>query len=251
MEKMIIPTAEPFFMPGGKTGCVLVHGFTGTPKEMRLMGAYLAEHDLTVLAIRLPGHATDIADMKRVRWKDWLASVEDGIDILSNCCENIFVAGLSLGGILSLLTACIYPINGAIAMATPFSLQSDWRLKFAKQFSIIKPYINKAKSDMIDKDTSKRHVDYDAYPTRSLAEVDAMMHILRAQLTKINIPILLINSRGDPSAPIEHAEQYSTLIPSKDLECVTLEKSGHVVTEDIERQKVFSAALDFINKHKK
>ncbi|MBW1888041.1 MAG: hypothetical protein JRI52_06790, partial [Deltaproteobacteria bacterium] len=135
--------------------------------------------------------------------------------------------------------------------ATPFSLQSNWQLKFAKQFSIIKPYITKGKSDTIDKDTSKRHVDYDAYPTRSLAEVDAMMHILRAQLTEINTPILLINSRGDPSAPIEHAEQYSTLIPSKDLERVTLEKSGHVVTEDIERQKVFSAALDFINKHKK
>jgi len=101
MEKIIIPTAEPFFMPGGNTGCVLVHGFTGTPKEMRLMGEYLSEQGLTVLGIRLPGHATDLPDMIRVKWKDWLAAVEDGINILSNCCENIFVAGLSMGGILS------------------------------------------------------------------------------------------------------------------------------------------------------
>jgi len=38
---MIIPTAEPFYFPGNKIGCLLVHGFTGTPKEMRWMGEYL------------------------------------------------------------------------------------------------------------------------------------------------------------------------------------------------------------------
>jgi carboxylesterase len=41
MDKSIISTAEPFFLPGGKTGCVLVHGFTGSPKEMRMIGDYL------------------------------------------------------------------------------------------------------------------------------------------------------------------------------------------------------------------
>jgi len=78
-----------------------------------------------------------------------------------------------------------------------------------------------------------------------------MLHILHSHLKEIDIPILLINSRGDLTAPVEHAEQYSTLIPSQDLKCITLEKSGHVVTEDIERQIVFTAVLDFINKFKK
>src|SRR6266545_2885177 len=52
----IIPTAEPFLLPGNKTGCLLIHGFTGTPKEMRWMGEYLnREHGFTWLDARPEG----------------------------------------------------------------------------------------------------------------------------------------------------------------------------------------------------
>jgi carboxylesterase len=53
MDPFIIPSAEPFYFPGGKTGCLLVHGFTGSPKEMRWMGEYLAGQGYTVLGVRL------------------------------------------------------------------------------------------------------------------------------------------------------------------------------------------------------
>jgi len=46
---MIIPTAEPFFLPGNRVGCLLVHGFTGAPKEMRWMGEFLNQQGYTVL----------------------------------------------------------------------------------------------------------------------------------------------------------------------------------------------------------
>ena len=44
----IIPTAEPFFIPAGPTGCLLIHGFTGSPKEMRWMGEYLAREGISM-----------------------------------------------------------------------------------------------------------------------------------------------------------------------------------------------------------
>ncbi|MBI1854527.1 MAG: carboxylesterase, partial [Chloroflexi bacterium] len=64
----IIPTAEPFFLPGSKTGCLLIHGFTGAPKEMRWMGEYLADKGYSVLGVRLAGHATRPEDMIRSNW---------------------------------------------------------------------------------------------------------------------------------------------------------------------------------------
>ena len=56
----IIPTTEPFFFQGdsSKPACLLIHGFTGTPKEMRWMGEYLFRQGYTCLGIRLAGHAT-------------------------------------------------------------------------------------------------------------------------------------------------------------------------------------------------
>ena len=249
MKRIIIPTAEPFYFPGDKTGCLLVHGFTGSPKEMRMMGEFLTNKGKTVLGIRLTGHATNISDMPRTRWQDWFACVEDGINILTGACEHIFIAGLSMGGLLALLAASIYPIDGAIAMSTPYSISSDWRIKLAKPLSIFSPFVKKEKSEPDDQKMEKRHVEYEAYPTRSIAELNELISTLKKNLSKINIPILLINSKQDKKVPIAHAEKYIHQILSSNIEHITLEMSGHVITEDIEREKVFNETLDFINKY--
>jgi carboxylesterase len=94
-QNLIIPSAEPFFHPGGGVGCLLVHGFTGTPKEMTWFGDHLVKEGHTVLGIRLAGHATTPEDLARTRWLDWLASVEDGINILKGCTQVQIAIGLS------------------------------------------------------------------------------------------------------------------------------------------------------------
>ena len=97
----IIPTAEPFFFPGNNTGILLVHGFTGAPKEMRGLGEYLhSEHHFSTMGVRLGGHATHPEDMIRSNWTDWTASVEDAFFPLKHFTDRIFFVGLSMGGIL-------------------------------------------------------------------------------------------------------------------------------------------------------
>jgi len=58
----IISTAEPFFFLGdrSKLACLLIHGFTGAPKEMRWMGEYLNERGHTCLGVRLTGHGVTL-----------------------------------------------------------------------------------------------------------------------------------------------------------------------------------------------
>ena len=155
---MIIPTAEPFFFPGNKTGCLLVHGITGTPKEMRWMGEYISGQGYSVLGVRLAGHATQPEDLMRMHWQDWITSVEDGFCLLKGCTDQIFIVGLSLGGILSLLFASHYSVSGVVAMSTPYALPEDPRIPF---MSILAPFIPKVKkgpSDRRDKEASKEHV---------------------------------------------------------------------------------------------
>lgn len=213
MEKLIIPNAEPFLLPGGHIGCILIHGFTGTPKEMRIMGDYLFENGITALGIRLAGHATQLSDMKRTRWEDWLASVEDGINILSKSCDKIFLAGLSMGGALGLLAASINKVDGVIAMSTPYEIKKDWRIKIAKPLSIFFPTIKKDQSDLADKNNAKSHIDYPVYPTRSIAELNELLNFLHGQLQNINTSVLLINSKNDQTVPFFHAGKFLQSIP--------------------------------------
>lgn len=247
-DNLIIPTAEPFFLHGGETGCVLVHGFTGAPKEMRLMGNALNSKGITVLGIRLAGHATKPEDLIRTRWWDWLASVEDGFFMLQNYCKNIFIAGLSLGGILSLVAASRLPVKGVISMSAPFTLPQDWRLKFARPLSHIIRFISKEKDDIQDDEIAQNHIDYPAYPTRSIAELHDLIQILHSSLTLIQIPVLLIYSKTDKTVPYSHADKMLQMIKPGLCKKVLLEKSSHVITEDVNRHIVFNASLDFIKR---
>ena len=119
----IIPTAEPFFFPAStEVGILLVHGFTGAPKEMRWMGEYVAQHGYTSLGVRLAGHATHPADMIRSRYTDWLASIEDAYAMLRGWVDRVVMIGLSMGGVLSLTAASMFPVSGVVAMSTPYDV---------------------------------------------------------------------------------------------------------------------------------
>ena len=82
---MILSGAEPFFLPGGPHGALLIHGFTGVPAELLEMGQFLQKRGFTVLAVRLAGHGTKVEDLVHMTWEDWMDSVRDGFAILTGC----------------------------------------------------------------------------------------------------------------------------------------------------------------------
>ena len=45
----IMPGAEPFLLTGGARGVLLIHGFTGTPAEMRLLCYFIDEYGFSVV----------------------------------------------------------------------------------------------------------------------------------------------------------------------------------------------------------
>ena len=245
-QSIIIPSAEPFYFPGNNIGCLLIHGFTGTPKEMRLMGEYLSEIGYSVLGIRLVGHATTQTDMIRTRWWDWLASVEDGINLLRNNVDKLYVMGLSMGGVLSLISASRYKIDGVVAMSTPYSLPNDWRLKMIKFLHIFMPEVPKDEPDWQDDNFSKIHVSYSTYPTRSIAELKELIDVMHSSLPKIKIPVMLMQSRKDKSIKNNAIQSIYDSLGSTEKQILWVENSGHVITREPDKEIVFKAAKEFI-----
>ena len=244
----IIPTAEPFFYPGGRIGCLLLHGFTGTPKEMRLLGDDLHARGHTVLGIRLAGHATQAADMVRMRYHDWLNNVEDGLHLLSGICERIFVIGLSMGGLLTLCAASRFPFDGAVALSTPYRLPDDWRAKYINLFKYIMPSLQKGKDDWHDLQNGVGHACYPEYPTASIAELIKLVGVMHNSLPKIDKPVLLIQSKNDATVPQDHLQLIHDHIGSTDKEMLLIERSGHIIIEDTDREIVFESIGKFIQR---
>jgi carboxylesterase len=245
---MIIPTAEPFFFPGNRIGCLLVHGFTGAPKEMRWMGEYLSQQGYTVLGIRLAGHATQPQDMLRMHWQDWLASVEDGYDLLKGCADHIFVIGLSLGGILTLLFSSQFPVSGLVAISAPYAFPSDPRLPFIRLLIPVLPWVKKGPPDWHNPDAAKDHVEYPKMPTRGILQVHNLIAVMQASLPRIQAPALIIHSKQDGSVAPHNAEQILAALGSRDKHILWVENSGHVITREPDRFLAFQAIDEFIRR---
>jgi len=251
---MIIHSAEPFFIPGkpGQPGCLLVHGFTGAPKEMHWMGEYLNTQGFSSLGVRLTGHATYPKDMIRSRYTDWMASVEDGYHLLRGVTDHIYVIGLSMGGVLSLLMSTKLDVKGVIAMSTPYQMPKNypaWVMKLVSKFFAYQP---KSKGDIgaswFDKDAYKEHISYPQNPIRSAVELQLLLSEMRKALPEIDVPVLLIHSKNDIYVLPENVERIYADLTVSDKTKLYVTEAGHVVTRDAARGKVFEAAKKFIQR---
>ncbi len=253
MNTQIIPTTEPFFLQGNRTGILLIHGFTGTPKEMRWMGEYLNEQGFTCLGIRLAGHATTPEDMRRTTYTDWITSVEDGYQILSGITDRIYLVGLSMGGVLSLLMSARLAerVAGVVAMATPYALPQDYPLWLLRLYGFFVRDNPKSKetpgASWFDKEAFDSHISYPQNPMRSVVELKLLLNEMQFELSQIRKPVLLIHSKDDTAVRSDNMEKiYTRLINASDKAKILLTGSGHVITRDAARRQVFEAALRFI-----
>lgn len=217
---------------------------------------FLAERGWSILAVRLPGHATTLRDLSRNRWHDWLASIEDGFALLSDTCEGVVTIGLSLGGVLSLLSSSRYPVRGAVAMSTPYAIPPYPKLEILKPIlpstrylSYMIPVFPKPPPlDYRDSNAAREHVAYSAFSMRAVAESYELIERMRESLPKIKVPVLLLHSKEDLGVPPINAERIYSDIGSRDKHLEWIEKSGHVMTLEPAKQEVFQHVHNFVNR---
>jgi carboxylesterase len=244
----ILSHAEPFLFKGGPVGCLLLHGFTGNPFEMRLLGNSLAQEGFTVLAPLFAGHGTDPQDMQRVRWWDWLANVEGALALLKNITEHQVVMGLSMGGVLALLAAARYPLDGVVSFSTPGQMPNDLRLRFLRSAYWLQPMQQKEKLPGQDSFKVTGRIDYPYYPTRSVLELQYLIDTMRQELPAVKIPALFVQSHGDHTITANSMDDLFDHVSSGEKSRLWLETSGHVIVREPEREKVFAASKQFVNR---
>ena len=243
LDRMNIMTgAEPFLLKGGSRGVLLVHGFTGSPAEMRLLGHYLHARDYTVLGVRLAGHGTSVSDLEQTDWRHWYGSAVDGWHTLHGLCSEISVVGLSMGGLLSLKLAATFPVARVAVLSTPVFL-ANRRVSLLPLYRLFRRYVPKKQRNYeVD---PKYWIGYTQTPLSSLSSLLELIASVESDLQQITCPTLLIQSRREHTVRPESAVFLHERIAATHKELFWLEKSGHVVTLDIERETVFAKVAEF------
>lgn len=253
---VIMQGAEPYFSRGNSVGCLCLHGFTASPHEQRWMGEHLAGEGFTVYVPRLAGHGTRPEDLSRTRWHDWYASALDGYHILRQQCERVFVVGLSMGGLLTLLLGIDQPIDGACVLGAPLKLQSELSPAQIKMLRYVRPYTDQTDrspfADYIRQQQAQRgeavlgRIRYGKWSTAGVVELLEVMAETQRRLSDFNKPLLLVYSENDATVHPESCAMIQQGVGSKSVQAHMLKQSGHILTQDIERETVFQLVSGFI-----
>jgi esterase/lipase len=124
------PQHLPFLMAGERPAALLVHGFGGTPAEMRSLGESLNRDGWTARGILLPGFGADIATLVARRYGEWVAAVEAAAAELRQAGHRpLLLVGFSMGAAVSLAAATAVRPDGLVLLA-PFWWEErpGWRL---------------------------------------------------------------------------------------------------------------------------
>lgn len=110
----------PFLLRGGDKAALMLHGFLGTPAELRPLGDVLHQAGWTVQAPLLPGFGTDIATLEQRRVRDWTTFVSHHIVDLQSQHGRVVLVGFSMGGAIALNIVQQTPVD-KLVLINPFT----------------------------------------------------------------------------------------------------------------------------------
>lgn len=244
----IMRGAEPFCLDGkNKKAVLLVHGYTGSPSQMAMLGHTLNQAGYTVYAPLLAGHGTCVEDLQETTANDWYNSVLESYNKLNRRYDDIAVVGVSLGGLLAIRLAAEKKVSKLVCVATPMAL-FDRRLRW---LWLLKRFVDYAKkrpnSYPVD---DNFNVSYkDKIPVKPLPSMmDLMKKCRRYHLNRITVPVLALHGGLDRTAKPESADLIVKLSRGKDKQSLILQDSGHMVLLDKQRAFAEQQIVEFLNR---
>jgi carboxylesterase len=237
---------EEYFLKGKKEACLLIHGFTSTPAELRELGEKVHEAGYTVLGVRLKGHGTVVEDMEKSTYKDWIDSAVEGYKKLKDRYEKIYVIGHSMGSLLALYISESFEVDKVIALSPPLVVKNKatkWAF-IGKYFIRYHEYPPKFRLE----EEIKYLLGYSKVSIRSVHELMKLIAKVKKNLYKIKKPLLIIHSHKDETVDEVSVDLLYNSVSSEVKEKIFLNKCGHNITIECEKEDVFRGVIDFLKK---
>jgi carboxylesterase len=175
--------------------------------------------------------------------------VESALEDLQSRCETVFVAGLSMGALLTLWLGATRPeVAGLIPMAPMVKTRNRLMplalvLRYLLKYSPLGPV---GDDDLVDPEAIQRIWCYDQVALWGGGELYLFLRQVRQVLPSIRQPILIFQGRRDAQVPPEAAQMVYDVVASTDKTLVWLEQSGHNLLVDGERESVWALSYEWV-----
>ncbi len=230
----------------GATAVLCLHGLTGTPYEVRPLGEGLAAAGFATAGPALPGHLTRPEDLAAIgSWRDWLDAARDAARRLRERHRSVYVAGLSMGGLLSLALAAEGEVDAIAAIGTPLRLSLPVRLAVPLLWRVRPHLAKRGGSDIRDDAARARHPGYSVMPLRAVHELVRLQRHVESVLPRVQQPILVAHGALDATARPADADEIARRVRSTERIVHRYERSGHVVPVDFDGAALVADVVRF------
>ena len=239
------------FNHNSKIGVYLIHGFSSSTYEVKLLAEFLASKQIHVVANNLPGHGTTINDCNRTKYQDWLDFSKKELSILASQSDKIYIIGCSMGGAIALYLASIFPVNGVIAGGLVIKFKKPFMTNFLN--TILCRLLKTREKKMIFSKNIRDNMNfygYSHYPLIALNEFRKMLKFITPFFKNIKVPVLLIHSERDRSSIKDNVLIVKKLIESIESEIFIIKNAHHnLFDKNPDQKRVFSKVESFIKEY--
>lgn len=233
----------------GRSGVLLLHGFSGSPLEMTPLAYALTRTGWSVAVARLAGHGTSPDDLARVTWQEWVDSARDAYQELQRRCSRIALVGLSMGGALALYLAATDPPAAVVTISAPVRVRPllASATRVASKVMPVVPVLVR----LVPRDPDVRPYwsPYSRIPLVAAAQLEQLLTETRRVLPQVRAPLLVVQGRRDWIIPRDSAQEIVRLAAGAPATLLWLQRSGHVATLDRDRAVLADAVTKFLRVH--
>ncbi len=215
----------------GPQAVLLVHGFPGTPAEMRCVSGVFADAGWSGHSLLLPGFGAEFPSLAHTRHSDWSGAVDRALKTLQRRYPRVIIVGNSMGGALALCAAAVHPVDGVVLFA-PFWRVDSWLDKLYPVAERVLPHVRPfASADFADARlrSELQHFLPDAnlsdpdvqravrrleLPTRALGQVRRAGQIAYEVSERVTAPVLIFQGRGDVLVKPAITQQLARRLPN-------------------------------------
>jgi carboxylesterase len=251
----------PVSIGGDGRAVLCLHGFTGTPFEVRPLAEALGRLGCSVEAPMLAGHGQTLGDLARSDWRDWLRSAEEALEGLSARTGGapVAVCGFSMGGLLALRLARLQPerVSALVVMAAPLRMRryqvagvrALCRLPFDFRALPAACVPKLAGSDVSIPELRFTNPGLRAFPLAATRSLFELMDLVRADLPAVHTPTLVAHGRHDHTVPMDDSLELTGSLASTVIERLWLERSFHLVAVDVDQDALIDGVTRFLRRH--
>lgn len=224
-------------------GCLILHGFSGTPDEIEVITTHYEKENWLVYTPILPGHGSKDG-LKGVTYKHWIYAATVAAEELLKRCEKVYVIGFSMGGMIASFIAAKYPIDKLVLLST-----SAYYINPKQIVQDITGWIVEDLKGELDDDKMYQFYKEKVKNTPILAakEFATMVRLLRTQLKHITVPTLIVQGGNDGLVPPKKSAEYIyEQIQSEEKKLYFFPKARHYIWYGEDKDALLEVMDDFL-----